>query len=264
MLKILFVISFLFLNQFAYATFSMVAIDAKTNQSGSVLASCIDDDLYFANDLVDAVVYNGNSFGIMNTQATIGTQDDLWYTTAEQIIFQNDPYYTASFILEHLSNPSMDLDFQSRQYLLVKKDLKNNMTSATFTGNKVPDVKFGINGKSKDNRFGYAIAGNILTNAETIKTMEKTFLKTPGTLYNKLLHAINSVSKNPNLGDNRCQKLLISSNVAFVRVFQNNNSNTNLDDYKIIHDHFVNTKKSTSTKDAASELYRMNCKKTCN
>jgi len=252
MLKILFSIFIIFYTRFAFATFSMVAIDKETNISCSVFATCIDEDVSLTNEFIDYVVFNGNGFGIMITQGLIGNHRLDWYNTAEHIMFQDDPYYSADFILQYLSSFDMDPSYKDRQYLIVKKNINKHFTNAVITGSYVFDKKYSILGET--NRYVYAIAGNLLTNINIIKFMEKSFLNTRGSLSDKLIQAVYEVYKNKGLGDKRCLNLNVTSNLAFLRIYNNIDINSS----EITHNCFINTNNNSNIKikDAVNELYK--------
>ncbi|MBX9839018.1 DUF1028 domain-containing protein [Silvanigrella sp.] len=252
MLKLLFSFMILFFNRSIYATFSMVVIDKETNLSGAVYATCIEEDITLTNELIDYVLFNGNGFGIMITQGLIGKQSLIWYNTAEHIMFQDESYYSADFILQYLSSGDFDPSYQDRQYLIVKKNINKQFTSAVFTGSQVLDQKYSLVGET--NRYVYAIAGNMLNHINVIKLMEKSFLNTKGSLNDKLIQAIYAVYKNKGLGDIRCQNLNTTSNIAFLRMY--NNIDINLS--KITNNCFINTKTTNkkNEKDAVNELYK--------
>jgi len=84
--------------------------------------------------------------------------------------------------------------------------------------------------------------------------MEKSFLNTRGSLSDKLIQAVYEVYKNKGLGDKRCLNLNVTSNLAFLRIYNNIDINSS----EITHNCFINTNNNSNIKikDAVNELYK--------
>lgn len=219
-LNILATTFFITITQNLYATFSMVAIDTKTNETGSILATCLNIKLPIK--LADYVVIHHNAQGIMNVQSDINKFTKTWITTANGLMAQDDSYFTAEKINKFLMHPINDSRFVERQLLTVKKS-KNLETSAhVYTGKNVNENINEKIGLLLNDRFTYAIAGNLLSDKKVINKMEESFINSQGTLADKLITTLKIFSEDKTLGDKRClEHFNINSNIAFIRTFEN-------------------------------------------
>ena len=159
----------------AFATFSIIAKDKTTGEEGVAFASCIDPKYEVTSDLPDNIIYPGHGFGILLTQAKINEFEDIWYNTAEQIIYQPDKQYTAKIINSHLMNID-PIHSSKRQFLTIKTDKFGKSSIDVFTGMNVEKYK--------------------------------------GSLSDKLIFAITSVKAQNNNGDIRCKDLKHTSEIA--------------------------------------------------
>ncbi|MGY3803780.1 DUF1028 domain-containing protein [Pigmentibacter ruber] len=220
-------INFLGFKTFSYATFSIIAIDLHTNESGAALGTCYTKQfkIYTTKlniNLADYVVLENNGFGIMNLQSDINDFTPIWLSTAKGILAQDEPYYTAKVISKFLTQPNQDYKHKDRQILLLKKDKYNNITSEIYHGENVTNFKAGKIRLHIDDRFSIATAGNYMTNTHAPEIMEKAFIAAEGNLSDKLIAALNSIGLTNDLGDSRCRTSEgVSANYAFLRTFQN-------------------------------------------
>lgn len=218
-------LNFIITPHYANATFSIIAIDKYTNETGSALGTCYENQFkFYAKSknilLADYAVIENNGFGIMNIQSDINDFTPIWLATAKAILAQDEPYYTANFIMKFLTHPSQDKKFKERQILMLKKDMYMGITADIYHGTEVSDVTAGSVKHLVENRYSIAIAGNLLSQAKGIARMEAAFLHTKGNLADKLIAAIYSMSQFPDLGDRRCRtRENVAANYAFIRTF---------------------------------------------
>ena len=211
----------------SFATFSIIAIDLQTNESGSALGTCYSNQFktYSSKlniNLADYVVFENNGFGIMNLQSDINDLTPLWLATATGILGQDEPYYSASIIRKFLTHPSQDYKYKERQILILKKDKNSNVTGDIYHGENVINYKAGRIRFHIDERFSIASAGNYMTNINTPEIMEKAFISKKGNISDKLIAALHAVGITNDSGDSRCRTSEgISANSSFIRTFQN-------------------------------------------
>ncbi|KAB8036087.1 DUF1028 domain-containing protein [Silvanigrella paludirubra] len=248
-MKLTLFILILFININAYATFSIIAMDKETNESGAVMGTCL--PTLRIGKIADDLVNYTDGFGIMIFQAKVNDFSDTWFNTAVGFMDQDEPYYTATVINNHLSNKIFDPLYQTRQILTVKKDKYSNITSNVYTGDDVGKESFGVTGTSNNGRFTYAIAGNLLTHKNTLLIMKNTFKNSKGSLSDKLVLALSKIGKIKNYGDIRCKENLISSNHAFLRTFKGSEL-----EYDIQVSTFLNQKEDAA--ELLEEEYELN------
>ncbi len=149
----------------AIATFSIVARDSVTGELGVAVAS-----RFFA---VGAVVpWAKAGVGAVATQSFANTT--FGWRGLELLEKGATPEQVVEILIRNDDNP------KRRQFGIVSADGK----SATYTGTDCLPWAGGRNGKD------YAIQGNILTGENVVTAMEETFLKTKGTLADKLYAAL--------------------------------------------------------------------------
>ncbi len=149
----------------AIATFSIVARDSVTGELGVAVAS-----RFFA---VGAVVpWAKAGVGAVATQSFANTT--FGWRGLELLENGATPEQVVEILTRNDDNP------KRRQFGIVAADGK----SATYTGTDCIPWAGGRNGKD------YAIQGNILTGENVVTAMEEVFLKTKGTLADKLYAAL--------------------------------------------------------------------------
>lgn len=149
----------------AIATFSIVARDSVTGELGVAVAS-----RFFA---VGAVVpWAKAGVGAVATQSFANTT--FGWRGLELLEKGATPEEIVEILTRNDDNP------KRRQFGIVSADGK----SATYTGTDCLPWAGGRSGKD------YAIQGNILTGENVVTAMEETFLKTKGTLADRLYAAL--------------------------------------------------------------------------
>ncbi|MBS1517829.1 MAG: DUF1028 domain-containing protein [Bacteroidetes bacterium] len=187
----------IFLNQrsFSQDTFSICAVDTVTGEVGSAGASCVND----CTILTD--VFPG--WGVVHTQA-------YWLSANQSyahslMLLHLDPQAMIDSLVAHdaQNNPTI------RQYLIVNKG-NGTPKRAGYTGVNCDNYKNHILGPN------YVIAGNILLGQQILDSMEARFLRTQGSLSDKLMAALQGAKV---IGaDTRCASWNTSSKSAFIRV----------------------------------------------
>ncbi len=197
LIKILFSVFILLLNINSLRsqdTFSIVAIDPVTGEVGSAGASCVSGSIILSD------VHPGR--GVIHTQAS--------YLSANQNYARGlmnlglSPQQIRDSVVAHdaQGNPSV------RQYGIV--DLISGGRTAAYTGANCLDYKNHILGPT------YSIQGNILLGQQILDSMQARFLRTQGTLADKLMAALQGAKV---IGaDTRCAGRNTSSISAFLRV----------------------------------------------
>lgn len=197
LIKILFSVFILLLNINSLRsqdTFSIVAIDPVTGEVGSAGASCVSGSIILSD------VHPGR--GVIHTQAS--------YLSANQNYARGlmnlglSPQQIRDSVVAHdaQGNPSV------RQYGIV--DLISGGRTAAYTGANCLDYKNHILGPT------YSIQGNILLGQQILDSMQARFLRTQGTLSDKLMAALQGAKV---IGaDTRCAGRNTSSISAFLRV----------------------------------------------
>ncbi len=163
-------------NETSVATFSIVARDAETGEIGVAVAS-----RFFAVGHV--VPWAKAGIGAVATQSFMNTS--FGWRGLELLERGLTPEEIVKVLTRNDDNP------EQRQFGIVSADGK----SATYTGKKCLAWAGGRNGP------GYAIQGNILAGEAVVIGMEEAFLKTKGTLAERLYAALLAGEKNG--GDSR-------------------------------------------------------------
>ena len=230
----IFFIHFFTIKNFALATFSIIAIDPKTNETGSALATCFETQYKIYSEknnilLADYVVFENNGYGIMNVQSDINDYSPIWLATASAILAQDEDYYTAELINKFLTHPYQDKKYKERQILTLKKDKNFFTTAHIYHGLNVTPAKSGRIRHNIENKYSIAIAGNLMTNELGLELMEQAFILEKGNLADKLIAALSVLGATNKFGDKRCRaKENISSNYAFIRTFVAGKKNIDL------------------------------------
>ena len=196
----------------AQETFSIVAVDTNTGKIGSAGASCLDSRVVKGGASIISSVLPGQ--GAIHTQAVYrkANQDN-----AEQRLKEG---LSADSIISWLVANDARLAAESRQYgiALLKED--NKPQTAAFTGSNTDSFKGQRIGET------YAIQGNILKGPVVLDTMKMAFLNTEGPLDKRLMASLKAAAI-PG-ADRRCLEEGVSSQSAFLRVADPNDSRENL------------------------------------
>ena len=196
---------------YAQDTFSIVAVDTLTGEVGSAGASCLDDgDIAGGAIIISDVLPNK---GAIHTQSYWSPVNQQF--ARNRMVLGDSPQQIINWLASNdaESNPSI------RQYGIV--DLYNGgARSAAYTGVNCFDYKNHITG------VNYAIQGNILLGQSILDSMEAGFVNTSGSLADKLMAALQGA--NVAGADTRCLSEGVSSQSAFIRVAQPNDSPTSL------------------------------------
>ena len=186
----------------AFATYSIVAVDSATKQVGGAGASCLENSAGAPGGvLVISDLLPGK--GAIHTQAQHDATNKLH--AHEQMVAGKSPVE----IMDWLSKNDVAGTPGVRQYGAV--DLfQGSPRASAFTGVDCMDYKGHRTGRN------YALQGNILLGAAVLDSMESRFIKTPGTLADKLMAALQG-AKRPG-ADTRCLAEGVSAQSAFIRV----------------------------------------------
>jgi len=187
----------------AQHTFSIVAVDSVTGEIGSAGATCGDSIIwpgtpgaYLISDVIPGRgAIHTQSFWLATNQANARTRMLAGDSPAD--------------IMSWLRQNDAGLDPTRRQYGAVDYN-GGSPRSAAFTGSNCFDYKDHITGP------GYAIQGNILLGQQILDSMEARYLRTEGSLADKLMAAMQGA--NVVGADTRCTAEGTSSLSAFLRV----------------------------------------------
>jgi hypothetical protein len=173
----------------ALATWSVIAVDRSTGRVVIASATCVDRDDQFLMG-VQAVVVPGK--GVAACQAGVdGTHKN------QMLVFQElqkgtDP----TQIIELLA---ADPAFQSRQFGIL--DLQGRMSGHSGLTNGY--VSQDIQGQVPGTEIFYSIQGNILRAGSVVPNAVQAFLKTQGTLTDRVMAAMEAADGSG--GDSRCE-----------------------------------------------------------
>ena len=187
----------------AQHTFSIVAVDSLTGEIGSAGATCGDTVVwpgtpgaYIISDVLPGV-------GAIHTQARWDRENQL---SARNRMLSGD---SPDEIIDWLVKRDIGGTPSQRQYGIV--DLRDGRPrSAGYTGVDCFDYKNHLLGPN------YAIQGNILLGQQILDSMKARFLRTEGSLADKLMAALQGA--NVVGADSRCSSDGVSSLSAFLRV----------------------------------------------
>ncbi len=175
-------------------TFSIVAIDTVTGEVGSAGASCV------AGSIILSDVHPGR--GVIHTQASYLSSNQNYARSLMNLGLSPQQIRDSVVAHDAQGNPSV------RQYGIV--DLISGGRTAAYTGANCLDYKNHILGPT------YSIQGNILLGQQILDSMQSRFLRTQGTLADKLMAALQGAKV---IGaDTRCAGRNTSSISAFLRV----------------------------------------------
>ena len=185
---VLFLIGLLLAPSTAFATWSVIAVDRATGRVVIASATCVDRDDQFLMG-VQAVVVPGK--GVAACQAAVdGTHKN------QMLVFQElqkgtDP----KRIIEMLSQ---DPAFQSRQFGIL--DLQGRSAGHSGLGNGY--VSQDVQGQVPGTEIFYSIQGNILRPGYVVPNAVQAFIKTTGTITDRVMAAMEAADGSG--GDSRC------------------------------------------------------------
>ena len=185
---VLFLVCLLTFPSSAFATWSVIAVDRATGRVVIASATCVDRDDQFLMG-VQAVVVPGK--GVAACQAGVdGTHKNqmLVFTELQK---GTDP----KRIIEMLSQ---DPAFQNRQFGIL--DLQGR--SAGHSGLSNGYVSQDIQGQVPGTEIFYSIQGNILRAGNVVPNAVQAFIKTNGTITDRVMAAMEAADGSG--GDSRC------------------------------------------------------------
>lgn len=202
MKQFLLLLSFAVYSLHAQDTFSIVALDTVTGEVGSAGASCIDSRAIAPGAKIISDVIPGR--GAIHTQS-------FWNAANQQNArLQMLSGASPQQIMQWLALNDAQGTPLTRQYGAVDFDSMGRARSAAYTGFQCFNWKGHITGPN------YAIQGNILAGKHILDSMEARFLRSPGSLADKLMAALQGA--NVPGADTRCLNEGVSSQSAFIRV----------------------------------------------
>ena len=181
-------VSLLFLPASAFATWSVIAVDRATGRVVIASATCVDRDDQFLMG-VQAVVVPGK--GVAACQAGVDGTHKNQMLVFEELKKGTDP----KRIIEMLSQ---DPAFQSRQFGIL--DLQGR--SAGHSGLTNGYVSQDIQGQVPGTQIFYSIQGNILRPGSVVPNAVQAFIKTQGTITDRVMAAMEAADGSG--GDSRC------------------------------------------------------------
>jgi len=172
----------------AFATWSVIAVDRATGRVVIASATCVDrDDLFLMG--VQAVVVPGK--GVAACQAAVDGTHKNQMLVYQELQKGTDP----KRIIEMLSE---DPAFQSRQFGIL--DLQGR--TAGHSGLTNGYVSQDIQGQVPGTEIFYSIQGNILRPGSVVPNAVQAFLKTQGTITDRVMAAMEAADGSG--GDSRC------------------------------------------------------------
>jgi Raf kinase inhibitor-like YbhB/YbcL family protein len=178
----------LFLPASAFATWSVIAVDRATGRVVIASATCVDrDDLFLMG--VQAVVVPGK--GVAACQAAVDGTHKNQMLVYEELKKGTDP----KRIIEMLSE---DPAYQSRQFGIL--DLQGRFAGHSGLTNGY--VSQDIQGQVPGTEIFYSIQGNILRPGSVVPNAVQAFIKTQGTITDRVMAAMEAADGSG--GDSRC------------------------------------------------------------
>jgi Raf kinase inhibitor-like YbhB/YbcL family protein len=172
----------------AFATWSVIAVDRASGRVVISSATCVDrDDLFLMG--VQAVVVPGK--GVAACQAAVDGTHKNQMLVYEELKKGTDP----KRIIEMLSE---DPAFQSRQFGIL--DLQGR--TAGHSGLTNGYVSQDIQGQVPGTEIFYSIQGNILRPGNVVPNAVQAFIKTQGTITDRVMAAMEAADGSG--GDSRC------------------------------------------------------------
>ena len=184
----LFFVGLLLVPSSAFATWSVIAVDRATGRVVIASATCVDRDDQFLMG-VQAVVVPGK--GVAACQAGVDGTHKNQMLVFEELQKGTDP----KRIIEMLS---ADPAFQSRQFGIL--DLQGR--SAGHSGLSNGYVSQDIQGQVPGTEIFYSIQGNILRAGYVVPNAVQAFIKTNGTITDRVMAAMEAADGSG--GDSRC------------------------------------------------------------
>jgi Raf kinase inhibitor-like YbhB/YbcL family protein len=181
-------VALLFAPSSALATWSVIAVDRATGRVVISSATCVDRDDQFLMG-VQAVVVPGK--GVAACQAGVDGTHKNQMLVFEELQKGTDP----KRIIEMLS---ADPAFQSRQFGIL--DLQGR--SAGHSGLSNGYVSQDVQGQVPGTEIFYSIQGNILRAGYVVPNAAQAFLKTNGTITDRVMAAMEAADGSG--GDSRC------------------------------------------------------------
>jgi Raf kinase inhibitor-like YbhB/YbcL family protein len=172
----------------AFATWSVIAVDRATGRVVIASATCVDRDDQFLMG-VQAVVVPGK--GVAACQAGVDGTHKNQMLVFEELQKGTDP----KRIIEMLSQ---DPAFQSRQFGIL--DLQGR--SAGHSGLSNGYVSQDVQGRVPGTEIFYSIQGNILRAGYVVPNAVQAFIKTNGTITDRVMAAMEAADGSG--GDSRC------------------------------------------------------------
>jgi Raf kinase inhibitor-like YbhB/YbcL family protein len=173
----------------AFATWSVIAVDRATGRVVIASATCVDRDDQFLMG-VQAVIVPGK--GVAACQAGVDGTHKNQMLVFEELKKGTDP----KRIIEMLSQ---DPAYQSRQFGIL--DLQGR--SAGHSGLTNGYVSQDIQGQVPGTQIFYSIQGNILRPGSVMPNAVQAFIKTAGTITDRVMAAMEAADGSG--GDSRCQ-----------------------------------------------------------
>jgi uncharacterized Ntn-hydrolase superfamily protein len=194
-------------------TFSIVAVDTATGEVGSAGASCIDTD--DCNGCGGVIIISGllPGRGAMNSQATACIPNINLNNGLNRLSLGDSPQQALDWVTTN--DQCFAGNNTNRQYGIVDIDPGSGQARAVaYTGTNALNYANHIVGDH------YAIQGNILLGQAILDSMEARFLRTHGSLAEKLMASLQGA--NIPGADTRCLAEGVSSKSAFLRVAKPN------------------------------------------
>jgi hypothetical protein len=185
---VLFLVCLLSFPSSAFATWSVIAVDRSTGRVVIASATCVDRDDQFLMG-VQAVVVPGK--GVAACQAAVDGTHQNQMLVFNELQKGTDP----NLIIELLSK---DPAYQSRQFGIL--DLQGRMAGHSGLSNGY--VSQDIQGQVPGTEIFYSIQGNILRAGQVVPNAVQAFIKTQGTITDRVMAAMEAADGSG--GDSRC------------------------------------------------------------
>jgi hypothetical protein len=185
---VLFLVCLLSFPSSAFATWSVIAVDRSTGRVVIASATCVDRDDQFLMG-VQAVVVPGK--GVAACQAAVDGTHQNQMLVFNELQKGTDP----NLIIELLSK---DPAYQSRQFGIL--DLQGRMAGHSGLSNGY--VSQDIQGQVPGTEIFYSIQGNILRAGQVVPNAVQAFIKTQGTITDRVMAAMEADDGSG--GDSRC------------------------------------------------------------
>ena len=181
-------VTLLFIPSSAFATWSVIAVDRATGRVVISSATCVNGDDQFLMG-VQAVIVPGK--GVAACQAAVDGTHKNQMLVYQELQKGTDPKQIIAMLSE-------DPAFQSRQFGIL--DLQGR--SAGHSGLTNGYVSQDIQGQVPGTQIFYSIQGNILRPGNVVPNAVQAFIKTQGTLEDRVMAAMEAADGSG--GDSRC------------------------------------------------------------